>query len=148
MQHTRIPWSTGTWTHEPVAVRTDATDLVVEAHEGSDAWRHTSYGFVHDSEHALLAPLAPGSAAGRRGDGGLLGLVGRAGARLDRASRAPARVLGRSGLLRSDPVRARGPVPRVVGDRGGCDAAPGGVTGVRTIFPISYGGSDARSRTS
>jgi regulation of enolase protein 1 (concanavalin A-like superfamily) len=31
--------------------------LVVTAVEGSDAWRETSYGFVHDSEHALLAAL-------------------------------------------------------------------------------------------
>lgn len=28
----------------------------VTAVEGSDAWRTTSYGFVHDSEHALLQP--------------------------------------------------------------------------------------------
>ena len=28
--------------------------LLVTAVEGSDAWRHTCYGFVHDSEHALL----------------------------------------------------------------------------------------------
>jgi uncharacterized protein len=35
----------------------EGTDLFVTAIEGSDAWRHTSYGFVHDSEHALLAPL-------------------------------------------------------------------------------------------
>ncbi|CAQ00197.1 conserved hypothetical protein [Clavibacter sepedonicus] len=34
----------------------------VTAREGSDAWRTTSYGFVHDTEHALLAPLDPGAA--------------------------------------------------------------------------------------
>ncbi|MBF4617507.1 DUF1349 domain-containing protein [Clavibacter sp. VKM Ac-2873] len=34
----------------------------VTAPEGSDAWRTTSYGFVHDTEQALLAPLAPGTA--------------------------------------------------------------------------------------
>jgi regulation of enolase protein 1 (concanavalin A-like superfamily) len=33
----------------------EGSDLVVTAVEGSDAWRITSYGFVHDSEHALLA---------------------------------------------------------------------------------------------
>lgn len=56
-----IPWTAGTWTHSPLAVD-DATDLVATAVEGSDAWRHTAYGFVHDTEHALLAPLAVGEA--------------------------------------------------------------------------------------
>ena len=51
-------WSDGTWTHEPAAVEEVGGDLVVTAVEGSDAWRHTSYGFVHDTEHALLAPFA------------------------------------------------------------------------------------------
>jgi uncharacterized protein len=30
-------------------------DLLVTAAEGSDAWRTTCYGFIHDSEHALVA---------------------------------------------------------------------------------------------
>ncbi|MEO7587473.1 MAG: DUF1349 domain-containing protein [Arachnia sp.] len=47
----------GSWTHPPQSV--DAADgrVVVTAVEGSDAWCHTSYGFVHDSEHALLEPF-------------------------------------------------------------------------------------------
>lgn len=40
-----------------MAVKQDGDALVVEAAEGSDAWRHTSYGFVHDSEHALVVPF-------------------------------------------------------------------------------------------
>ncbi|MFZ4843312.1 DUF1349 domain-containing protein [Mycetocola saprophilus] len=57
-----IPWSAGTWTTAPVsATQTDA-GLLVEAVEGSDAWRHTSYGFVHDTEHALITPFAVGRA--------------------------------------------------------------------------------------
>ena len=36
--------------------------LRVTAVEGSDAWRITSYGFVHDTEHALLAPIPDGTA--------------------------------------------------------------------------------------
>lgn len=52
-----IDWTSGTWTHEPRIATTEVDGLVVEAAEGSDAWRHTSYGFVHASEHALLAPL-------------------------------------------------------------------------------------------
>ncbi|WP_199422449.1 DUF1349 domain-containing protein [Actinotalea solisilvae] len=57
-----VPWSEGTWTTPPATAHEDGTDLVVEAVEGSDAWRHTAYGFVHDDEHALLAPLEPGTA--------------------------------------------------------------------------------------
>lgn len=57
-----IPWSQGTWTHPPVSAVEHGTDLLVTAKEGSDAWRTTSYGFIHDSEHALLAPFPPGSA--------------------------------------------------------------------------------------
>ncbi|MGY1615440.1 DUF1349 domain-containing protein [Geodermatophilus sp. SYSU D00691] len=50
-------WDEGTWTTPPVAVTGDGPDLLVTAAEGSDAWRHTAYGFVHDDAHALLAPL-------------------------------------------------------------------------------------------
>lgn len=57
-----IPWTAGAWTHEPAAVVAAGDDLLVTAVEGSDAWRHTSYGFVHDSEHALLAPWKHGTA--------------------------------------------------------------------------------------
>ncbi|MGG7464943.1 DUF1349 domain-containing protein [Plantibacter sp. YIM 135347] len=59
---TPVPWGVGVWTHEPAEVREDGDDLLVTAVEGSDAWRHTSYGFVHDSEHALLTPLAADTA--------------------------------------------------------------------------------------
>lgn len=52
----------GRWTHPPVAAIEDHGDLLVTAAEGSDAWRLTSYGFVHDSEHALLAPFLQDSA--------------------------------------------------------------------------------------
>ncbi len=59
---TVMTWSTGSWSNPPVDSRLSGGDFFVTAAEGSDAWRHTSYGFVHDSEHALLAPFAPGSA--------------------------------------------------------------------------------------
>ena len=51
---TRIPWSAGYWTTPPVAVSERSGGLEVTCAEGSDAWRVTSYGFVHDTEHALL----------------------------------------------------------------------------------------------
>lgn len=58
----QIAWSEGRWTHPPVSAREDPESLVVTAAEGSDAWRLTSYGFVHDTEHALVAPFPEGSA--------------------------------------------------------------------------------------
>lgn len=62
METTRIAWSEGTWTHPPVdAVERDG-DLIVTCAEGSDAWRTTSYGFVHESEHGLVRPLPQDSA--------------------------------------------------------------------------------------
>lgn len=57
-----IAWSSGSWTNEPERVETVGADLLVTAREGSDAWRVTSYGFVHDDEHALLAPMPPETA--------------------------------------------------------------------------------------
>lgn len=51
-----IAWSDGRWTHPPAASIEQDGDLLVTAVEGSDAWRITSYGFVHESEHALVAP--------------------------------------------------------------------------------------------
>ncbi|MEL4506131.1 DUF1349 domain-containing protein [Luteococcus sp. H138] len=57
-----IGWDQGQWTHPPVNVHPEGTDLCVEAVEGSDVWRVTSYGFVHDTEHALVVPMAnPGA---------------------------------------------------------------------------------------
>jgi len=57
-----IPWTHGTWTHPPASATETSGQLEVTAVEGSDAWRHTAYGFVHDTEHALLSPLAVGEA--------------------------------------------------------------------------------------
>lgn len=49
------------WLREPTW-RVDGDELVMDADEGSDLWRHTSYGFVRDSAHALLRPIAAGQA--------------------------------------------------------------------------------------
>ncbi|MDN5570763.1 MAG: DUF1349 domain-containing protein, partial [Propionibacteriaceae bacterium] len=57
-----LPWSAGTWTHEPVRADTDADALIVEPAEGSDLWRITSYGFIHDDAPGLLADLEDGGA--------------------------------------------------------------------------------------
>ncbi|MFI8634059.1 DUF1349 domain-containing protein [Microbacterium sp. NPDC077663] len=60
--HQPIPWSEGAWTTPPPTVTEHEGMLRVTAAEGSDAWRLTSYGFVHDTEHALLAPMPDGTA--------------------------------------------------------------------------------------
>ncbi len=52
-----VAWTSGRWTTPPASVAEADGDLLVEAVEGSDAWRSTAYGFVHDTAHALLAPL-------------------------------------------------------------------------------------------
>jgi len=57
-----IAWASGTWTNAPARVEVRGDEMRVTAVEGSDAWRITSYGFVHDTEHALLAPFDPGTA--------------------------------------------------------------------------------------
>lgn len=57
-----LAWAAGAWTNPPEALAEAAGALEVTAGEGTDAWRHTSYGFVHDSAHALLKPLAVGEA--------------------------------------------------------------------------------------
>ncbi|WBB92534.1 DUF1349 domain-containing protein [Verrucosispora sp. WMMC514] len=58
-----IDWSGGEWHGRPVRVaeEPDGT-LAVEPGHGSDLWRHTSYGFVHDDAPALLAPFPVGAA--------------------------------------------------------------------------------------
>lgn len=59
----RIGWSEGVWLNPPVrAVPLGDGELLVTAREGSDFWRHTSYGFVHDDGHGLLTPLPAGAA--------------------------------------------------------------------------------------
>lgn len=58
----RIEWSAGAWTTPPAAATADSAALRVIAKEGSDAWRQTAYGFVHDTEHALLTAFDVGDA--------------------------------------------------------------------------------------
>jgi uncharacterized protein len=57
-----LPWSAGEWTHPPISATEHGDDFLVTAAEGSDAWRVTSYGFIHDSEHALVASFPSDSA--------------------------------------------------------------------------------------
>jgi regulation of enolase protein 1 (concanavalin A-like superfamily) len=59
---TDIDWNSGAWTTAPARVEIGDDGMRVTAVEGSDAWRITSYGFVHDTEHALLVPFEQDSA--------------------------------------------------------------------------------------
>lgn len=59
----RPGWDAGGWLNPPPDVRRDDRDLVVEAAEGSDLWRTTSYGFVRNTGHALLADFPDRTAA-------------------------------------------------------------------------------------
>jgi regulation of enolase protein 1 (concanavalin A-like superfamily) len=51
-----------TWLNPPPATAVEGTDLLVTAREGSDFWRTTGYGFVHDDGHALLTAFPAGAA--------------------------------------------------------------------------------------
>jgi regulation of enolase protein 1 (concanavalin A-like superfamily) len=57
-----VVWDEGMWLNPPAAVSQSNGDLLVTCLEGSDFWRTTAYGFVHDSGHALLIDLPDGSA--------------------------------------------------------------------------------------
>jgi regulation of enolase protein 1 (concanavalin A-like superfamily) len=49
-----ISWSQGEWLNPPVNAVQEHSELKVTTVYESDFWRNTSYGFVHDSGHALL----------------------------------------------------------------------------------------------
>lgn len=49
--------SNGRWTHAPEGISREGGNIVVTAAKGADAWRITSYGFLFDSEHALIEPF-------------------------------------------------------------------------------------------
>lgn len=57
-----IAWSEGTWTRQPVSITEQNGAIAVEAAEGSDWWRTTAYGFIHDDGHALVKDFPQDSA--------------------------------------------------------------------------------------
>jgi regulation of enolase protein 1 (concanavalin A-like superfamily) len=59
----RAGWGHRDWLNPPPQVARDQDDLLVTAAEGSDFWRTTSYGFIHDTGHALLTDFPDGAAA-------------------------------------------------------------------------------------
>ena len=59
----RSGWEQSGWLNPPPHVARDHDDLLVSAAHGSDLWRTTSYGFIHDTGHALLADFPDQAAA-------------------------------------------------------------------------------------
>ncbi|MFM9151973.1 MAG: DUF1349 domain-containing protein [Candidatus Planktophila sp.] len=57
-----IAWNQGQWVNPPLSSSHDGQSLTVAAIHESDFWRNTSYGFVHDSGHALLSEFPDHSA--------------------------------------------------------------------------------------
>jgi len=55
-----ISWSQGVWLNPPVKAIQESSHLKVTTVHESDFWRNTSYGFVHDSGHALLTDFPAG----------------------------------------------------------------------------------------
>lgn len=49
-----VDLSRGSWLNEPLRSELHEDGLFVSAQAHSDFWRTTSYGFIHDSGHALL----------------------------------------------------------------------------------------------
>lgn len=52
----------GTWLNSPLSVEPGSSGVFITALENSDFWRTTSYGFIHDSGHALLNDFPQDSA--------------------------------------------------------------------------------------
>lgn len=55
-------WNEGRWINPPLKSYEEAHKLIITTEHESDFWRNTSYGFIHDSGHALLKEFADGSA--------------------------------------------------------------------------------------
>lgn len=49
-----IAWSQGQWLNQPPLAEERGGSFFITSAEGSDFWRKTSYGFIHESGHALL----------------------------------------------------------------------------------------------
>ncbi|WP_394842904.1 DUF1349 domain-containing protein [Pendulispora brunnea] len=62
MDTRKVAWHEAHWLNRPPRVEIDGEHLVVTTALNGDFWRKTSYGFIHDNGHALLAPLPNGAA--------------------------------------------------------------------------------------
>ena len=58
----RIPYTAGIWQNPPEQENYSGESLFVTSKSGSDFWRETYYGFIHDSGHCLLVDFPIGIA--------------------------------------------------------------------------------------
>lgn len=58
----KLTWDKGVWVNPPVQSEEDSGHLLVTTAHESDFWRNTSYGFIHDSGHALVKDFPDGTA--------------------------------------------------------------------------------------
>ena len=72
------------WLNPPPRWSGDARGLELETGGGTDFWRETFYGFVRDSGHAWLAPVAGDFSLSVRFRGGYAALYDQAGLMLRR----------------------------------------------------------------
>jgi uncharacterized protein len=59
---TSVVWREGEWLNPPASSEFIDDGLVISPDAGSDFWQLTSYGFSHDSGHALMTTFLNGSA--------------------------------------------------------------------------------------
>lgn len=57
-----IDFESGTWWNKPPTANISDGSLTITTENKSDLWRHTSYGFIHDTGHGLLVPFPDNSA--------------------------------------------------------------------------------------
>jgi regulation of enolase protein 1 (concanavalin A-like superfamily) len=57
-----ISWKSGNWINHPASSEIVGENFHVRTLPESDFWRNTSYGFIHDSGHALLVDFPDQSA--------------------------------------------------------------------------------------
>jgi regulation of enolase protein 1 (concanavalin A-like superfamily) len=50
----RIPLENGDWLNPPLSADLVGSEFIITAKEKTDFWQKTSYGFIHNSGHALL----------------------------------------------------------------------------------------------
>ena len=57
-----LSWNSGSWINHPASLEIVGGNLHIGTLPESDFWRTTSYGFIHDSGHALLVDFSDQSA--------------------------------------------------------------------------------------
>jgi regulation of enolase protein 1 (concanavalin A-like superfamily) len=57
-----VDFESGTWWNKPPTSTISDGLLTITTENESDLWRHTSYGFIHDTGHGLLVPFPDNSA--------------------------------------------------------------------------------------